>query len=131
MGKFVLGILLATILTSCNENSTKVENNDPILKSLRAFPSIVNSGDSVIVICEAVDPDGDTLFYDWFADSRLKIQGAGSDYFYLYNTRENTRIVYPTKKKDEPTDTAWISCSVRDGIGGQSLSKTVKIIVEN
>ena len=131
MGKFVLGILLATILTSCNENSTKVENNDPILKSLRAFPSIVNSGDSVIVICEAVDPDGDTLFYDWFTDSRLKIQGAGSDYFYLYNTRENTRIVYPTKKKDEPTDTAWISCSVRDGIGGQSLSKTVKIIVEN
>jgi len=131
MVKIILGILLVIILTGCNENSTKVENNDPILLSLRAFPSIVNPGDSVIVICEAVEPDDDTLFYDWFTDSRLKIQDAGIDGTFLYNTRENTRIVYPTKKKDEPTDTAWVSCSVRDGIGGQSLSKTVTIIVEN
>ncbi|MBK7103808.1 MAG: hypothetical protein IPH62_00790 [Ignavibacteriae bacterium] len=126
----IFGVLLIIILISCNENSTESKNNDPILLSLQVFPKIVNSEDSVIVICEAVEPDEDSIFYDWFTDSRLKIKDNGNESI-LYHTRENTRVFYPTKGKDEPTDSAWISCSVRDGKGGQSVSKRVTILVVN
>lgn len=126
----LFGILLIVILISCKENSTEVENNDPILLSLQVFPKIVNSEDSVIVICEASEPDEDSLFYDWFTDSRLRIKNNGNESI-MYHTRENIRVFYPTKGKGEPADSAWISCSVRDGKGGQSVSKRVTILVVN
>lgn len=111
---------------SCDENPVKQENHSPIISSLIAFPQTISPSDSLIVICYASDPDGDTLVYDWLTDSRLKIEG--TDEFILYHTSENIRRFYLQNINKVP-DTLGITCSARDVKGG-SASKSVLIFLQ-
>ncbi len=77
----VRGIIVLSLFTllsiQCSDNNPlKPENHDPVIRSLTAFPAVIGLTDSVVVICNAVDPDGDTLVYDWISDGRLIVQGA-------------------------------------------------------
>lgn len=101
--------------------SIRQENADAAIvclcsADLDVFPDVIGPSDSAIVICEAIDPDGDTLVYDWITDARVRIKG--SQYFWLYHTSENTRIFYPTNINNVPVDTLWVQCIVRDVKGG-------------
>lgn len=107
---FVAFVLLSII--GCNDNpvdSGKRDNRSPVMFSLTFFPELIGPSDSVIVICNAMDPDGDTLVYDWITDARLRIKG--SDVPVLYHTRENSRIFYSTQLA---LDTVWVQCFARD-----------------
>ena len=111
--------LFFLFLGCSKDNPVEAKNNSPEILSLEVFPKTIGPSDSVIVICNAIDPDGDTLFYDWITDGRLKIKGAllQSDHW-LYNSLENTRVFYPKAGVVKtPIDTPWIQCSVRDGRG--------------
>ena len=108
-------------LSNCNNgNPVKPKNNSPQILSLEVFPKTIGPTDSVIVICNAIEPDGDTLFYDWITDGRLRIKGVllpGDDW--IYNSLENTRVFYPKAGVVKtPIDTPWVQCFVRDGKGG-------------
>ena len=97
--------IIVLIIFGCNEEPVQPENHRPIIFSLTAFPETVNHSDSVIVICNAMDPDGDTLVYDWITDARLRINGANPPGdTRLFNTFENSRIFYPTQFA---IDTVW------------------------
>ena len=71
----------------------------------------------MIVVCQADDPDADTLVYDWVIDGKFSIQGVGPDSSHLYNTLSNSRVFY--RYAPNPIDTtAWVQCIVRDRKGG-------------
>ncbi|MBI5661450.1 MAG: hypothetical protein HZC46_04810, partial [Ignavibacterium album] len=75
--------------------------------------------------CNATDPDGDTLVYDWITDARLRINGANPpDDRSLFNTFENSRIFYPTTLA---IDTVWVQCFARDRKG----KSDAKLIIFN
>lgn len=130
MTKLTVLFLFAITYMNCgNDNPVKPENLNPIIRSLTAFPEVIGPTDSVVIICNAVDPDGDTLVYDWITDGRLKVQGALSNEHFLYNTHENSHVFYPEAVRS-PVDTPWVQCFARDGKGGQSVPKIVEFIVK-
>jgi hypothetical protein len=108
------------LFVGCEDNSVKPEdkNQSPKIFSLSVFPNVIGPQDSVIVICNAFDPDGDTLVYDWFTDGKSKIKGAFIyEETHLWHTFENTCIVYPKNLNNIPVDTLWIQCFARDRKG--------------
>jgi len=123
----LMGCILSFFTLLFCKNPTKPENHAPLILSLKVFPEVINLSDSVIVICEAKDIDGDTLVYDWITDSRLRIKG--SQYSWLYHTSENTRIFYPTSSVNLPVDTVWVQCGVRDVKGG-SDRQVIRFVVK-
>ena len=127
---FTLGLVLA--LGGCEHKivDPTAGNRDPVLLSLSVFPGTINVGDSAIVMCKATDPDGNTVVYDWFSDCRLHLKDDFLHEGAAYNTHENTQIVYAESCGHAPIDTGWVTCEVRDGIGGGSLSKTVHVIIK-
>jgi hypothetical protein len=126
-------MLFLTLLLSCfnctKENPMQPQNNSPEILSLDVFPDVVKPSDSLIVICEAIDPDGDTLVYDWITSGVVRIKG--SNYHRLYHTSENTRIFYAPDSLhvSAPQDTFWIQCFARDVKGG-SVAGIVLFIVK-
>ena len=129
--KIVITIVTLSLLIifSCEDDPVKPENHHPIIKSLTAFPDVVGVQDSVIIICNAYDPDGDTVVYYWITDARVRIKGTPSfDEQHLFHTFENSRIVYPKEYNNIPIDTAWIQCCVRDVKGGM-VCEVVNFIV--
>lgn len=120
----VISILFLMLLLNgfnCNkENPVQPQNHSSEILSLDVFPDVVKPSDSLIVICEAIDPDGDTLVYDWITTGVVRIKGAFSDDPFLFHTSENTRIFYAPDSSHvlAPLDTFWIRCKVRDVKGG-------------
>ena len=70
-----------------------------------------------MVIVNAIDPDLDSLVYDWITDSRLLIKGARTDDTALYNSPSNAQVFYRSTVTPV-SDTAWVQCFVRDRRGG-------------
>jgi hypothetical protein len=98
-------------------------NRDPVISSMWAFPNDVGATDSMIIVCEADDADGDTLVYDWFTDGNFWIQGAHLDSASLYNTVSNSHVFY--RWYPRPSDTsAYVYCDVRDRKGGFTEKRT-------
>ncbi len=126
--------ILAVVLNlqfGCKDNpvnTEKPENRSPVIFSLTVFPDVISPTDSAIVICNALDPNGDTLVYDWITDSRLKIKGAFANERSLYHTHENSRIFYPDWI-NTPIDTPWVQCIVRDFKGG-AVGKVICFIIK-
>ncbi|MBN2424281.1 MAG: hypothetical protein JXR46_08755 [Calditrichaceae bacterium] len=116
-------------LLSCSEkNPVNPQNQSPEILSLEVFPKTIGPSDSVIIICNAIEPDGDTLFYDWITDGLVRIKG--TNFSRLYNTLENTRIFYPKQGAvNLPVDTLWVQCFVRDG-RGESDNRMISFIVK-
>ncbi len=129
--KFIVLSLMLFFLATCSDddNPVKTQNNSPEILSLDVFPKVIGASDSVIVICNAIDPDGDTLIYDWTTDGRVKIKGAFLNNHWLYHTYENTRVFYPTEYSNTPIDTLWIQCNVRDVKGGD-VAEIVHFVVK-
>lgn len=115
----ILSIMVFNITNCSKENvvQPQVENHRPEILSLIVFPEVIGLNDSIIVICEAIDPDGDTLVYDWVTDGRVKIKGAFADEHWLYHTYQNSRVFYPKNNVNLPIDTLWIQSFARDGKG--------------
>ena len=129
MKKYLLIIAITfLIIFGCEDDPVKPENNQPIIKSLTAFPNVIGLQDSVIIICNAYDPDSDTLVYDWRTDGRARIKDGQADGYFLYHTFENSRIVYP-RESLTPPDTCWVKCFARDVKGGQVASLVTFIVL--
>lgn len=126
----ILLLFFMLININCDDNPVKPENHSPEILSLDVFPEVIGPLDSVIVICDAIDPDDDTLVYDWYTTGVVRIKGWDPNYPALYNTYENTRIFYAPDSMhvSAPQDTFRIQCAVRDRIGGMDV-ETVYFIV--
>lgn len=114
----VVALVLVTSALACGDGGHPVapENRRPVVLSLSAFPADIGMSDSALITCEATDPDGDTLVYDWITDGRLSIQGASPGGSSLYNTSGHTRVVYPARIT-APVETVWVQCFARDRRG--------------
>ena len=123
----ILCTISLLVLLSCEEDIIKPENHQPIIFSLTAFPDVLGPTDSVIIVCNAMDPDADTLVYDWFTDGKSKIKGAQFPDNILYHTYENSRVIYPEDNIILP-DTLWVHCDARD-VKGKSVGKSVSFVV--
>jgi len=132
----ILGGLPAIFLAgfACKDNpvnSGKPENHSPIIFSVTVFPDVIGPTDSAIVICNAMDPDADTLVYDWITDGKSRIKGVEvPPDFELYNTYENSRVVYPKNLNSIPIDTLWVQCFARGRKGG-SVANVVRFMFDN
>jgi hypothetical protein len=132
MNKIILFIVIILLLNlNCKNNPVEVkqENRKPVIFSVTVFPDIVKPGDSLIVVCNAYDPDGDTLVYDWITDARVKIKGTNSEQDWLYNTYENFQVLYPNNLNNIPVDTLWVQCFARDG-KGESDNKLIFFLLK-
>jgi hypothetical protein len=110
-------IFLVFSIGACGDKSpTAPVNHNPVISSVLLFPRTIGPADSAIVVCNATDPDGDSLVYDWETSADLRIKGAPYT-VYLFNTTSNSRIFY-YNTPPTPTDTAMIWCHVRDLKGG-------------
>jgi hypothetical protein len=124
----VLGLCVMACLASCGlKTPLEPVNRSPAVQSLLAFPTSIPVGDSAVVVCQATDPDGDPVVFDWTSDCRLIKQGA-SGQFTAYN-RGNTLVVYAGACASAPLDTGWVSCHVRDGKGGGANAGTIRIVI--
>ncbi len=131
--KPILIIIILLNISNCSDNPVdgKSENRSPVILSLNVFPDVVKPNDSLIVICNATDPDGDTLVYDWYTSGVVRIKGALPGLPALFNTYENSRIIYAPDSQfvSAPQDTFRIEVAARDGKGGQ-VSEVIKFIVK-
>ena len=124
-------LVLAACLGACR-TPTPLEptyrDQSPVVQSLTAFPTTLAPGDSAIVVCTATDPDGDTLYFDWYSDCRLLMKGDVLGDGAIYN-RPQSLVVYAGTCNRPPVDTGWVHCEVRDGRGGFAEAGTVRIVV--
>lgn len=122
-------LCVAAIAVACSDPATSPENHRPVLLSVRAFPGVARANDSVLVVCQAMDADNDTLVYDWITDGRLRVQGAIEGHPYLYNTQESFMVFYPVPGVvDIPVDTVWVEVSARDR-RGMSATQVVTFVI--
>lgn len=86
---------LIILIGACGSDGTPVTptNHPPIIRSVSAQPETLALSDSTTITCDAIDPDGDSLRYDWFTQVPLRIVGAQQG-VYLYNSRSQTQILY-------------------------------------
>lgn len=115
------------MVCGCDENPVVRHNNhNPAISSVVIFPETVGPSDSLVVICTATDPDGDSLVYDWYSLSGtvVRIKGGLPGQIALYNTPQNFQVFYAPDSMyvAAPQDTFGIECAVRDGIGGGDVS---------
>jgi hypothetical protein len=136
MKQQIMLVLLLLGINSCKNNPVDLEgrqNRSPVLHSVVLFPGVVAPNDSLIVVCDASDPDGDTLVYDWYAlsGSILRIKNAYPGQIALYNTHRNSQIFYAPDSMHvtAPRDTFAIQCAVRDGKGGTDVSAILRFVV--
>ena len=114
-----------------NDSPITTKNHSPVIFTLIAFPDEVSPSDSLIVICNAFDPDGDSLVYDWYTSGVVRIKGAFPGLPVLLNTFENSRIFYAPDSVHVavPQDTFKVECAVRDRKGDQDV-KSINFIVK-
>lgn len=123
----LLLIALFLIANCSSSNPVSHENNSPEIISITVFPDIIGLSDSLIVLCNAIDPDADTLVYDWITDSRVKIKG--TDNSWLYNSFSNIQVFYPSEYVNSQMETAWIQCFARDR-KGKSDSRIINFTIQ-
>ena len=121
-------------ISSCKDNTIQPKFNEtrnPVILSLSVFPKFVKPNDSLIVICNAMDPDADTLVYDWYSLTGAKIKGTWLPA--LFNTHENSQIFYAPDSLygSAQQDTFRIECAARDGKGGQVSEHVYFIVKQN
>ena len=105
-----------SVLGACDDtNPVEPRNQLPVIRSLLVFPASIGPTDSAIVICDAVDPEGGALRYDWISDGRLRLRGAPDGETFVLASQSNTQVV--TYGTPQVSDTAWVQCIVRDDSG--------------
>jgi hypothetical protein len=127
----LVALLFGATLGACDSaKPLRPVNYDPVVRSLTVFPAIIAPGDSAIVVCEASDPDGDTLVFDWESDCRLLMKDAlGQPAVYFYNSHDNRIVVYAGSCANAPSDTGGVSCFVRDRRGGGAYAGLVRVVI--
>ena len=115
---FALGVGIA----ACgDDHALQPRNRPPAILSFTATPDSLGQTDTALVVCDTADPDGDSLFYDWITDARLRIKGAHAG-VYLFNSRSSQQRFYIGILR-APIDTGWVECTVRDNLGGAAQSR--------
>jgi len=128
----ILGLLAAILgLGACADPATSPQNHEPVIFSLMAFPEVARASDSILVVCQAMDADSDTLVYDWITDGRLRIRGAIEGEYSLYNTRESFMVFYPVPTVvHAPVDTPWVQVFARDR-RGMSEQQVIRFVIRS
>ncbi len=121
LGALLTLLALSAPLGACEhkDSPTAPQNRPPVISSITVFPQTIGPGDSAIVFCDAFDPDGDSLFYDWTTDAHLKIKDAPLVVF-LFGSRSPSQVFYYSSAR-APLDTVRIGCTVRDNKSGNDV----------
>lgn len=124
----VPALLVMTLTWSCKRPTQVHPNHAPVLQSLSVSPASISVGDSAVVTCAAVDPDGDALFYDWYTDGHLTPKDAEPTYTSAVRLRANSEVFYYNHVIRSP-DTAYVQCVVHDSLYLGAATQTVKIVM--
>ncbi|MBI1927472.1 PKD domain-containing protein [Candidatus Poribacteria bacterium] len=109
----LIGFLLTGFVIGCSEEEPFVENQLPLIRSLRAEPSVLSADQTATITVSTADPDFDVLQFTWkAADGELRGEGAS--------------VVWVPPEK---AGTYTITLLVSDGNGG-TVSGKVDILVE-
>ena len=112
----LLAMLAFAGISACSDDHpSKPIDRSPFVRSFTASPDSLGPRDTALVVCDAVDPDGDPLYFDWITDARLRIQGAPGG-VYLFNSRSGSQRFYIGHLRGS-IDTGWVECTVRN-LGG-------------
>jgi hypothetical protein len=127
----IIGLVTTFGLFACHDaNPVKPVNHNPVIQSLTVFPEVVGPLDSLVAFCDASDPDGDSLVYDWYTNPVITIKGAEYPSYALFNTHVNSAVFYTPDPRlmTGPVDTAYVACAVRDGKGGQAVKEVIFLV---
>ena len=100
----LIGVIAVAIVLFLASSCTTQSNNEPVIASLELEAQQVVPLGSIHVVCNASDPDGDELSYDWSATAG-EIDGAG----------DTATWVAPASQ-----GTYGVAVVVTDGNGGQA-----------
>ena len=117
-----LGLILIAALSGCSGQADpqpvqappESVNNSPVIIGLQADPEVVQALGKSNIVCNASDPDGDSLTYRWTA-------GAG--------TLDNAEAAVTWTAPQDP-GSYTITVVVSDGKGGASLAEVVITVPE-
>ncbi len=134
LGRWRVGLFLmafASISASCDpELPLRPVNHSPVVRRLSVFPSLIGPGDSAVVICEATDPEQDTLQFDWTTDCRMIMSTRLGNDSFVFGERSGQMVVHAGACARTPLDTGVVFCHVRDGRGGGVNAGYVRIVVQ-
>ena len=119
-------ILMQLILTGCKNQTTQSVNRDPVISAFVASTNQIQLPDTFTVTCNAYDPDGDSLLFNWGCSGFLAMQGAPeTEPYVLENSKHRTVTFYSPSALVEPADSITISCGAMDGKGGSASTHIV------
>ena len=105
---FYLFILILIIVSGC-----EMKNNPVEIISLVSSDSIAKSRDTLIIVCDAQDGDGDKLSYEWQSTSGT-----------ILANRDSALWIAPNK-----SGYYQVTCKVLDGIGSSDVgSVTIQVV---
>lgn len=132
MEQSIILMTIILLIINCQNNPVKPENYSPVIFYLVAFPDVVKPNDSLIVICNAYDPEDDTLVYDWYTSGVVRIKNGDPNFPALYNTYENAQIFYAPDSQfvSAPQDTFRIQCATRDRKGGMDVETIFFLVIK-
>lgn len=83
MHKFFISLLVSVLVTACCTAPVPIQktNSSPMIESM-SFPQDAFAVQDIAISCQASDPDGDSLRYEWSADNG-KIKGDGANIIWI------------------------------------------------
>ena len=104
--KFIISLLISVLVTACCTAPVPIQktNSSPVIESI-SFPQDALAVQDCQITCQASDPDGDSLQYEWSAD-KGKIKGDGANIMWI---------------SPDSMGTYTVSVKVLDGRGGEAI----------
>jgi hypothetical protein len=106
MCKFIISLLISVLVTACCTAPVPIQktNSSPVIESI-SFPQDDFARQDCQITCQASDPDGDNLQYEWSADNGT-ITGDGANIMWI---------------SPDSMGNYNVSVKVRDGKGGEAI----------
>ncbi|MFW6126378.1 MAG: DNRLRE domain-containing protein [Chloroflexota bacterium] len=105
---FLLVLIASLVAGACGGGGTA--NNAPQISSVTCSPASVGKGGSTTVACEASDPDGDPLTYDWTA-TKGTFSGTGATVTWMAPNEDGAYTIRVTVS-DGKGGTAEETCGI-------------------
>lgn len=115
--KYVVALAVMAMMVGCvqpqpTEQSSAPQN--PVITSVTANPSTVQVGQSSVVTCDAYDPQGKSLSYNWRADLGDFVgHGSTVQYSAAYCCVGANRITVTVKNTSGGSATGFVDVGVR------------------
>jgi hypothetical protein len=100
------------------DNSSGIVNNPPVIISMTATPESVDAGESVELVCEASDDNGDAINFSWYCESGMFSATTGSSVSWTAPSAAGSYFIVVMISDSKATISGFVSVEVVSVGGG-------------